>query len=51
MINPSNEIAANKSLRRTRFDFNYTIPDYEVMVAELAQWVIRHKDMYPHYGL
>ena len=50
-INPVEGINADKSLKRTRFEFSYLIPDYEVMVAELADWVIRHKDMYPHYGL
>lgn len=50
-INPVEGINADKSLKRTRFKFSYLIPDYEVMVAELADWVIRHKDMYPHYGL
>lgn len=51
LINPVEGINADKSLKRTRFEFSYLIPDYEVMVAELADWVIRHKDMYPHYGL
>lgn len=50
-INPVEGINADKSLKRTRFAFSYRIPDYEVMVAELADWVIKHKDMYPHYGL
>ncbi len=50
-INPVEGINADKSLKRTRFEFSYLIPDYEVMVVELADWVIRHKDMYPHYGL
>lgn len=50
-INPVEGINADKSLKRTRFEFSYLIPDYEVMVAELADWVIRHKNMYPHYGL
>ena len=50
-INPVEGINADKSLKRTRFEFSYLIPDYEVMVAELADWVIKHKDMYPHYGL
>ena len=50
-INPVEGINADKSLKRTRFEFSYLIPDYEVMVAELADWVIRHKDMYTHYGL
>lgn len=48
-IEPSDKVAADKSLVRTRFDFDYLIPDYETMVAELAEWIINHKEMYPHY--
>lgn len=48
-ISPIDGIAADKSLKRTRYDFDYVIPDYEVMIAELADWIRRHKDMYPHY--
>ncbi len=50
-ISPIEGINADKSLKRTRYDFGYIIPDYEIMVAELADWVIKHKDLYPHYGL
>ena len=42
---------AYKSLKRTKFDFDYLIPDYEVMVSEMAEWVKAHKDLYPHYKL
>ena len=50
-INPIEGINADKSLKRTKFEFNYLIPDYEVMVAELAKWVKEHKNMYPHYNI
>lgn len=50
-ISPIEGVIADKSLKRTRYDFDYIIPDYEVMVSELAEWMIKHKDMYPHYGL
>ncbi len=49
IIHPIEGVNADKSLKRTRFDFGYLIPDYEVMVAELAAWVKTHKHMYPHY--
>lgn len=48
-ISPIDGISADKSLKRTRYDFDYAIPDYEVMIAELAGWIRKHKDMYPHY--
>ena len=50
-ISPIEGVNADKSLKRTRFDFGYIIPDYEIMVSELAEWILAHKDMYPHYGL
>lgn len=50
-INPIEGVNADKSLKRTRFEFGYLIPDYEVMVAELAMWMKQHKDIYPHYSL
>lgn len=50
-IHPVEGIKANKSLKRTRFDFSYEIPDYEKMVAEAAQWTFNHKSLYPHYNL
>lgn len=50
-IHPVEGVCANKSLKRTRFDFSYRIPDYEKMVAEAARWTIEHKNLYPHYNL
>lgn len=50
-INPVEGVNADKSLKRTNWDFNYRIPDYEQMVAEMAEWVYKHKDLYPHYNL
>lgn len=50
-IHPIEGISADKSLKRTRFDFSYEIPDYEKMVAEAAEWTFRHKELYPHYNL
>lgn len=50
-IHPVAGVTANKSLKRTRFDFSYEIPDYEQMVAEAAKWTFNHKNLYPHYNL
>lgn len=50
-INPVEGVNADKSLKRTNWDFNYIIPDYEKMVAEMAEWIFKHKDLYPHYNL
>lgn len=50
-INPVEGILADKSLIRTKYEFDYLIPNYEIMVAELADWMKNHRDMYPHYNL
>lgn len=50
-IHPVEGVNADKSLKRTHFEFGYLIPDYETMVAEMAEWIYKHKDMYPHYNL
>ncbi len=50
-ILPSGNVIENKSLHRTRFEFNYIVPDYKTMVTELAEWMDLHKEMYPHYNL
>lgn len=51
VIHPIEGVNADKSLKRTRYEFDYRIPDYEVMVAELAEWIMNHKTLYSHYGL
>lgn len=51
VIEPIEGINADKSLKRTRYEFNYIIPDYVTMISDLAKWTISHKEMYPHYGL
>lgn len=50
-IVPVDKMVANKSLKRTKFDFAKQIPDYEQMIAELADWMRSHKNLYPHYKL
>ena len=50
-INPVEGVNADKSLKRTNWDFNYRIPDYERMVSEMAEWIYRHRSLYPHYNL
>lgn len=50
-IRPVEGVNVNKSLKRTRYQFSYLIPDYELMIKEMAEWIINHKYMYPHYNL
>lgn len=49
IIKESASVQVDKSLKRTRFDFNYIIPEYETMVREMSEWVKEHKWLYPHY--
>ncbi len=41
----------DKSLIRTRNLLDCVIPDYEIMISELADWMKQHKALYPHYKL
>ncbi|WP_289058896.1 SDR family oxidoreductase [uncultured Mesotoga sp.] len=50
-IEPFDGFVADKSLKRTRFEFGYVVPDYETMVSEMAEWIMDHKYYYPHYNL
>lgn len=44
-------VVADKSLVRTKFDFDCEIPSYDIMITELYEWVIQNKILYPHYQL
>lgn len=51
IINAVEGINTDKSLKRTRYEFDYIVPDYESMVSELAMWMRAHSVIYPHYSL
>lgn len=50
-IEPCDEPCVDKTLIRTKFDFPMQMPDYEKMVAEMADWIHRHVSLYMHYLL
>lgn len=50
-INPVDRSAADKSLKRIRYNFSYIIPRYEEMISDLAVWMKHHHYLYPHYQL
>lgn len=50
-IIPTSTVVCDKSLIRTRFDFKYSVPDYETMIDELACWMLKHRELYPHYSI
>lgn len=50
-IIPVDGVIADKSLVRTKLDFDYEIPEYNTMISELHEWVLQHKELYTHYQL
>lgn len=42
-------VTTDKTLRNTRTDFDYVVPNYPTMVAEMKTWVDTHSTLYPHY--
>lgn len=49
VINPSDKLQLDKSLRHRRTDFSFVVPSYEQQIKDMADWVNTHKDFYPHY--
>ena len=49
IIDRNDKLQIDKSLRNTRTDFSFVVPTYEQMVSELKEWVMSHKEFYPHY--
>lgn len=49
VINPSDKLQLDKSLRHRRADFSFVVPSYEQQIKEMADWVNTHKEFYPHY--
>lgn len=45
----SEETELNKAMINSREDFPFVVPSYEEMVMEMATWIIKHIDLYPHY--
>lgn len=50
-IEKDESFSVDKSLIRTHFEFDYIIPDYDIMVKELADWMKDHRSLYPHYKI
>lgn len=48
-IVPSEEVSLDKSLKRTNYSLNYKIPDYETMLVDMKQWMLKHEKLYKHY--
>lgn len=50
-IVPDNLLVLDKTLVRTNFDFHYDVPDYKIMIAEMAEWISGHAYLYPYYQI
>lgn len=48
-ITPDDRVALNKSLIRTRKDFNFIVPSYRDMVLEMKEWILENIELYPIY--
>lgn len=49
IISKSDNVIVNKSLVNNRTDFDFIVPSYEEMIKEMKEWIINHKELYPHY--
>lgn len=50
-IIPNGDIVLDKSLRCSRKDFSFIVPNYEEQIIELSEWIHNHKNLYPHYNI
>lgn len=50
-VRPVVGVTADKSLVRTRLELDCPVPEIPQMVAELAEWMRSHRQLYPHYPL
>ena len=48
-IRATSDSVADQTIRNTRKDFVYEIPDYPTMVTEMKKWIENHAEIYPHY--
>lgn len=48
---PDENFVLDKTLVRMNFDSSFRPKPYEEQVADMAQWVRDHADLYPHYNL
>jgi dTDP-4-dehydrorhamnose reductase len=48
-IIPTEKYKVDKSLINTRKDFEFKVNSYESMIHEMRDWILLHKELYPHY--
>lgn len=47
-IEPFDDYKVDKSLIKTKADFDYEVPSYEVMIAEMKNWMDEHANLYSY---
>ena len=45
----NDEYIVDKSLINTRVDFQFRVKKYDEMIYEMKEWILSHKEYYPHY--
>jgi dTDP-4-dehydrorhamnose reductase len=45
-IEPYDAYRVDKSLVRTNYDFDYSVPSYQRMIEEMGVWIHNHKEIY-----
>ncbi len=48
-VNSDSIYRVDKSLLNTRHDFDYSVPNYDEMIIEMKEWMLKYKDIYLHY--
>jgi len=49
IVQKSDSLLLDKSLRHKRTDFSFEVPSYEQMIIEMKEWVLSHTYLYPAY--
>lgn len=47
---PERSVVSDKTLVCGRSDFDYVVPSYESMIADMKNWINTHADLYSHYS-
>lgn len=47
IIYKNDRLKSNKTLIRTRENYQFNVPSYEQMIQEMRDWVLENKDLYP----
>lgn len=50
-IEPTDEVVVDKTLIRKNFESTFRPKGYKEQILDLAEWMQRHKGLYPHYGM